>query len=466
VRLAILFLGLLSVSCGSAYAQGAAHITPAPSGESAVANAQSSVSTSLAALGDFRKALLDRGFNFQLNYTGEVLGNPRGGVKRRAIYDNLLELAVDGDLDKVAGLKGASFHINSYQVNGVGLSTCCILNFLTVSSIEARPSTWLFEAWLEQKLWGEMASIRIGQLAASTEFTASDFSALYLNATFGWPNIFAADLPSSGPNYPLATPGVRLKLSPNDQFTLIAALFNGDPSGAGFTGLQEILDPSGVNFRLRDPPLFMAEAQYRYHQDKDSPGLAGTIKLGAWRHFGKFYDQFYGADGLPLSDPASNGNALIHRGDYGVYGMIDQMLWRAPGDEPKKGVGGFALVSASPADRNVANFYVEAGVTCIGVWDKRPDDSFGLAAAYSPVSPSVIGSDAVAAFFAKAALPIRRYEMAVELTYQAQILPGWTIQPDFQYIFHPGYGVVDPLNPAVGRIRDAAVMGLRTVIKY
>jgi len=439
---------------------------PAPSGASAVANGQPSVSTSLAALGDFKKALLDRGFNFQLNYTGEIFGNPRGGVKQRAVYDNLLELAVDGDLDKVAGLKGASFHINSYQVNGVGLSTCCIFNVLTVSGIEARPSTWLFEAWLEQKLWGEMASIRIGQLAASTEFTISDFSALYLNATFGWANILAADLPSAGPNYPLATPGVRLKLSPNDQITFIAALFNGDPSGAGFTGLQEILDPAGVNFRLRDPPLLMAEAQYKYNQDKNAPGLAGTIKLGGWRHFGKFDDQLHGADGCLLANPLCKGNVLSHRGDYGVYGMIDQMLWRAPGDEPKKGVGGFALVSASPSDRNLANFYAEGGITFIGVWGDRPNDAFGLAAAYSPVSPWVRGFDAAAAYFSKAALPIRGYEMALELTYQAQILPGWTVQPDFQYIFHPGYGVDDPINPAVGRIRDAAVIGLRTVINY
>ena len=226
------------VFCSLAQAEDAVLSTPTQN-EAAPAAEQPSISTSIPALGEFKKALLDLGYNVQLNYIGEVLGNTKGGVRRRTIYDDLIELAIDGDLSKIAGLNGASFHINAFQIDSSGLSTCCIFNFMTVSNIEARPSTRLFEAWFEQKLFGEMASIRIGQLAANTEFTTSDFSALYLNATFGWPNILAADLPSGGPNYPLATPGVRLKVSPDDQITFIAALFNGDPSGAGFTGLQE-----------------------------------------------------------------------------------------------------------------------------------------------------------------------------------------------------------------------------------
>jgi hypothetical protein len=36
---------------------------------------QPSISTSIPALAEFKKALLDLGLNFQLNYTGEVFGN-------------------------------------------------------------------------------------------------------------------------------------------------------------------------------------------------------------------------------------------------------------------------------------------------------------------------------------------------------------------------------------------------------
>lgn len=309
--------------------------------------------------------------------------------------------------------------------------------------------------------------LRVGQLAADNQFFISEFgNTLYINSTFGWPTIFEEDLPSTGPNYPLATPGVRLKVTPNDRLALLAGLYDGDPAGAGFTGTEQIKDPAGLNFRVRDPPLLMAEAQYKYNQDKTAGGLAGTIKLGGWYHFGKFDDEFFDVDGKSLADPSSSGVARTHSGDYGIYGVIDQMLWRLPGDDPKKGVGAFARATFSPSDRNLIDLYAEAGVNFMGLWDKRPDDRFGLAASFSQLSPSVRELDLEKAFFEKTALPLRDYELVVELTYQAQIVAGWTIQPDFQYIFHPGGGVIDPLNPFVGRMPDAAVFALRTQISF
>ncbi len=456
---------------GTGWAAASAELARAQAPESQNAalpqEGQPTISSSVPALAEFKKTLSDLGLNFQVNFTGEVFGDPIGGVKQRGIYEQLIETVLEGDLNKIAGLSGASFHVNAFEINGIGLSRCCVFNVLTVSAIEALATTRLYEAWFEQKFSGDTASLRIGQLGADTEFFISDFGALYLNATFGWPNILAADLPSTGPNYPLAAPGARLKLTPNDQITFLAAIFNGDTSGAGFTGSQEVLDPGGINFRLRDPPFLIAEAQYKYNQAKDSPGLAGTIRIGGWYQFGNiFLDQQYAFNGLSLANPLSHGIPLIHFGNYGIYGIVDQMIWRLPGDDPKKGIGVFARLSASPSDRNVASFYAEGGINCIGIWDQRPDDVLGLAVAYSPVSPSLSAFDAATDFFTGTLLPIRDYEMAVEFTFKAQIIPGWYIQPDFQYIFHPGYGVSDPINLAVRRIPDAAVFGIATMIKF
>jgi porin len=84
----------------------------------------------------------------------------------------------------------------------------------------------------------------------------------------------------------------------------------------------------------------------------------------------------------------SNGVPLNHGGDYGIYGVIDQMVWRLPGDEPKKGVGVFARLSASPSDRNLMDFWIDGGINFIGLWGTRPDDRFGLEVTYSRLSPS------------------------------------------------------------------------------
>ena len=50
------------------------------------------------------------------------------------------------------------------------------------------------------------------------------------------------------------------------------------------------------------------------------------------------------------------------------------------------------------------------------------------------------GSDRDAVVFSGTLAPIRDFELVLELTYQALIIPGWIIQPDFQFVHHPGGG--------------------------
>jgi porin len=361
-----------------------------------------SITSLVPALGDFKKALLDRGVNFQLSYIQDTFGNPTGGVKRGASYGSVLYMAIDADLAKLAGLPGTSFRVNAYQIQGRNLSNTNIFNYSTISGFAARPTTRLFELWLEQKIFDERASVRIGQLTADNEFFLSEFaSSLYANVTFGWSNLFIQNLPGGGgPNYPLATPGVRVEVDPTDNLTLRAGIYNGDPAGSEFTGLQEIADPHGTNFRVQDPPFMIGEAQYTYNQDAASEGLAGTVKLGGWVHVGPFDDNHVGIDGKSLADPTSIGQPRVHNGDFAVYGVIDQMLWRLPGEGPKKGIGGFARVAASPSDRNLMSFYAEAGVNFIGLWTERPDDTFGCAVAFSQLSPPLGALDRDTNFFA------------------------------------------------------------------
>ena len=61
---------------------------------------------------------------------------------------------------------------------------------------------------------------------------------------------------------------------------------------------------------------------------------------------------------------------------------------------------------------------------------------------------------------------MRSSEALIEVTYQAQIVPGWTVQPDFQYVFRPGGNIANARDPAGAAIKDAAVFGLRTTIRY
>ncbi len=123
---------------------------------------------------------------------------------------------------------------------------------------------------------------------------------------------------------------------------MLLGLYNGDP------GNQATVNRTGTNFRVNDPPLLMGEVQYRYNQDKESRGLAGTLRLGGWHHFGKFDDLRFDHAGYSLADPLSSGIARQFRGTSGIYGIVDQQIYRPEGGGPDSGISIFSRISGTP----------------------------------------------------------------------------------------------------------------------
>jgi porin len=409
-----------------------------------------------------RAELGEAGIRWRAIYTTDLLSNVSGGISRGTTFEGRLEVGVQADLEKLVGWQGALFNVSSFFIHGRGLSRDHIGNLLTVSNIEALPAARLFELWLEQKI-GSFGSIRVGQLAADSEFITSENAGLFINGTFGWPGITASDLPSGGPAYPLATPGVRLELNLAAEIKLRAAVFNGDPAGPG-TGDPQLRNPNGLKFPIGDGAFLIAELEHGYRIG--AAALPGTIKLGAWYHTDRFDDQRFATDGRSLANPASTGIPASLRPNWGPYAVIDQMLMRLPGSG-ERSIGAFARVSGSPDDRNLVNFYFDTGVTVKGPFASRPDDRFGVAFGFARISDRARALDGDVQRFGLIGYPIRDYEAVLEVTYKAQIVPGWTVQPDFQYIFHPGGRVPNPNDPTQTQpIKNAVVVGVRSTVQF
>lgn len=435
------------------------------------ANLNTSIQDQLGPDGDpggFRAFLKTKGVTYSLTYIGESFGNITGGARRGGVYGGRLDFQFDADLDALMGWQGATFHTNLYQIHGTGLSRYFVNNFITVSAIEALPSSRLYELWLEQKFFEGQLGVKVGQIAADTEFAVSQTGTLFVNATFGWPDILTETLPGGGPVYPLAVPALRAKYVPNQNFSLQVGVFDGDPAGAARPDNDP--DPqrrnrTGTNFRTNDPALVIAEAAYAYNIRKGDPGEPGTVTLGGWYHFGRFDSFRYDTAGRSLADPASTGIARRFRGDSGIYGIIDQTIYREPAD-PNDGASVFVRMSGSPSDRNLVDFYLDAGIAYKGLLPGRSDDTVGIAYALSRVSRSARGFDTDSIFLTGVAGPRRSSEAVLEATYQAVLGPGVTVQPDVQYVFRPGGGIANPRDPNGARIRNAAVFGLRATIRY
>ncbi|MGI4954073.1 MAG: carbohydrate porin [Janthinobacterium lividum] len=416
-------------------------------------------------LGGLRSRLAERGITFGLAETMDVFGNPTGGVRQGVIYEGLTLAGVGVDTEKLFGLKGGTFNVTGYQIHGRGLSFNNLGNNLnTVSSLEAPRGTLLFELWYEQVLFDKKVAVRVGQLAADQEFMISQYGGLFTNHTFGWNTLASTDLPSGGPAYPLAAAGVRVKYVPRDDLSLLLGVFNGDPAGPG-RGIPQDRDTNGTAFRLRDGVFLIAEAQYGLNQGEGAGGLPGTYKAGAYYNSQNFADQRRTGDGTSLANlAATDAIGRNRRGSYGLYAVADQLVYRETGTKDQ-GAAVFLRFTGAPGDRNLVNFYVDAGVTYKGVVPGRNSDTLGLGFALARISDTAAKLDSDTARLNGGATPIRRHESVLELTYQAQIAPWWQVQPTAQYVFNLNGGVQNPLQPAK-RLPDAAVLGLRTTVTF
>ncbi|MCC6947355.1 MAG: carbohydrate porin [Bradyrhizobiaceae bacterium] len=412
--------------------------------------------------GGARTAWEEKGVEVGIEYIGEVFSVLSGGLRRGTTYEGRLDVSVDTDLEKLVGWKGGKTHVRLFQIHNSGRNVAeNVGSIADPSNIDALPTTRLFTAWFEQD-FGRF-SIRAGQLAADDEFLVSDTAGGLLNGTFGWATIMSANLPSGGAAYPLATPGVRLQVNPAENLSFLAAAFSGDPAGRNCSDDPQICNRHGTTFSFSGGAFLIGEAQVHVNQEEDAKGLAAAYKIGAWYHTGNFADQRYGIDGTGaiVSLATAPDDALYHSGNWGMYAVVDRMIWRAG----ERSTSIFVRGGVSPSNRNLLSWYIDGGIGFKGLIPSRADDTLTVGVAYSRISKAAIALDQDTLALSGPPYPIRNAETVFELSYVAQLAPWWTLQSDLQYIVRPGGNVPDPDDPS-RTVGNAFVVGLRSTITY
>jgi porin len=107
-----------------------------------------------------------------------------------------------------------------------------------------------------------------------------------------------------------------------------------------------------------------------------------------------------------------------------------------------RGLGAFAQFGTAESDQNLIDQYFGVGLSYYSPFQERPDDVLSIGLAFAHASPT-----------AREDGELKAAETAFELTYHMPITGFLSVQPDIQYIQHPG---LDPAN------QDAWVIGLRT----
>jgi porin len=438
----------VSVELGAAHAQSVRSDEPAPPGRTYATDDW----------GGVRSYLEDNGITITLSYVNDFLANVGGGIRPGQIDLGAFQPQIDIDLQKLAGWEGGHIHVHWLMTHGPFFSQTYLGNILAASNLEAGPVARLYALWYEQNAPDDKWSVRTGLMLADSQFAQSQTASSFINNGISWPTFLAGNLPASGPAYPLPAPGVRVRVKPRDDLVFQAGVYSGDPTGGAGSNLPEPM-PTGTVFSFRGGTFVIGEASYL----PSGWGLPGAYRIGAWYHTSSaFADQRYDTIGLSLANPNTTGVPLNHTGDSGIYGVIDQTLYRVPGTGDQ-GVSAFVRAGGAPNDRNLINFYGDAGVVYKGLLSGRPDDKVGIATAYARVGENARELDADTATYGGSYFPIRGGETMIELMYQAQLTKWWTLQPDLQYIIRPGGGV---LNPDGSLRPNAWVVGVRTSLNF
>lgn len=354
-----------------------------------------------------RPLLSIHGFEPFITYIALGWANLNGGKQPGVQPNGYLTFGFDLHCEKLGTWEGFGLHADFHWWQGPEPTQTLIggVGAMALSTWEAASTFRVYNVYLRQAFGEEdRVVVKLGQIAADTDFMVSRYAGLFLNGSFG-------DLPSEGlnvgaPVYPLAAPGIfaAARVLPwlSGRFGAYTAGTGNDV--AGNHGFQWVVG-NNAGYALFAELALSAPEGWR----------PGTYTLG-WI----FDTGGSGAHG-PFAGRASN---------YELYLMLDQAIVAGADGEPV--LGAFTRVSGNPqSDRNVVSFYVDAGITILGLVPSRPRDSLGLAGAVMQYTED----------FQRAAdnsgSPVGARASVFEITYQIAATPYLVIQPDAQFFFNP-----------------------------
>jgi porin len=381
--------------------------------------------------------LESQGITPSLNFTSDMAGNPVGGITHGFTAANNLGLGLLFDLDKIASIPNTTFLVQVSERFGPSLTKKDIGNVFNVQQDWGGQTIRVVDVALQPKLLNNTLQLRVGRIAAGDDFLVSHYDYLFMQNGFcGNPVGIFFNAPGMTA-YPNAAWGVLARFKPTKRYYLMGAVYDGDPSVRANAH-------HGMDWSMHGPAFYIAEAGYQFNGQPGDTGLLGNYKVGAW-YDNAVYPE-YSTQGPLLTGQTTRGN-------WGFYTLFDQMVYRFDKSIHDQGIGIFGSFLASP-NQNTSQlpYFFTAGVAALGLFPGRPNDSTGFGVLWGGFSNDL------AAAQQRNGVPSQNSETALELTHRLLFYDGALfIQPDIQYIIHPG---------GTGTIANALVLGAQIGLNF
>ena len=361
--------------------------------------------------------LSNSGFTLTQHNTSETMANVSGGLKRGSNLSGMGNVVLDYAAQKSSeGHSHLSLRASGMFLHGESPSKKYIGDELTASNIDGYDSIRLYELWLQLSFWNNRGSMRFGSLLADEEFAFTELGGLFLNSAFGWPAFISANTVNTGPAFFVTALGIRMRLESTKSWYIQGGIYDGDsfdnPAGDGNASAY------GVHWQITPQQGYfsMFEIGHMNTQISQNTAVPSFFKLGGWIHSASFDDHL-------TESP--------HRGNYGLYFTMERSIWR----NNRKGqeLGIFFRSGLAPRDRNRYELAIDGGFNFLNPFTKMERDVVGAGISFAKVSDNIRQAEEQTGI-----IPVSDYELAFEVTGQFPVTPWLTLQPNVQWIHHPG----------------------------
>ncbi len=382
--------------------------------------------------GGFRPALHDDGIDLTATYTGQAASNLSGGMDTGSAYAQQLQLGVDIDWKKLAGLDGFSTHAVLINRTGNNVSSDYVGdNLIQAQSIYGGAGNvlvHLVDIYGDLKLARGRIDIAAGRLPVGEDYATSPLYCQFLNtAVCGYPNAIAAKAGFS--TFPNSTWGARVRLAPGKDFYLQAGAYQVRPEGGGRSGFDwGWSHTTGTYYPI----------EIGYEPVLGANMLEGHYKVGIAHDTSDYPDLYHDVNGDPFA--VTGLPQMQHGGRNSSYVLADQMIARN-GAGAERGLivtGGY--VWSDKATAQLSRFFF-LGLADKGFLPSRPDDVLGIVFARESISGSVTATQQIQAMLGQPLLMdaagVQSEETVIEAHYDWVAQPGLILSPDIQYVMHP-----------------------------
>lgn len=347
-----------------------------------------------------RNTLKDRGIEFEASLTLDDTWNLAGGKRTspgHGEFEYLFDLNMKLTSDPLFHYSGGTFFVDFQSHHGQSPSAKDVGSFVQVDLMEAPAFDELYALWYKQS-FGEAAAFwfLVGKSDAYDTFTNTVHSSFFLNDGYtAFPTI------PFFPSYPNPAMSVIASLKIPHGISFTAGVFDGALAEGYNTGKHGVFGRFFNN--LSKHAFLMGEFNLIWEWWKDCKGRLG---LGGWKTTAEL-TQF---------------NGKMRKGTKGPYLTIDQTFHKSKLYEG----GVFFIYSSANPQVSSAHRYIAAGTTWQGISSYRADDIIGVG-----ISQVNFTQDKAAGF-------TEHHETAYEIFYHLRFAGWGFLEPDYQYVVHPG----------------------------